>query len=156
MEYRMEHDALGEVPVPADKLWGAQTQRSFQNFRIGHDRMPEQVIFAFAVLKKAAALANRELGKLDEARCKIICDVCDEIVAGKLSAEFPLSVCQTESGNSPESFPARISSHTSQMILHRVSSSLPSSRLASAAAFLSTANAEMTCSGILSCPILKF
>ena len=51
----MEHDALGEVPVPADKLWGAQTQRSFQNFRIGHDRMPEQVIFAFAVLKKAAA-----------------------------------------------------------------------------------------------------
>ena len=91
----MEHDALGEVPVPADKLWGAQTQRSFQNFRIGHDRMPEQVIFAFAVLKKAAALANRELGKLDEARCKIICDVCDEILAGKLSAEFPLSVWQT-------------------------------------------------------------
>ena len=98
MEYRMEHDALGEVPVPADKLWGAQTQRSFQNFRIGHDRMPEQVIFAFAVLKKAAALANRELGKLDEARCKIICDVCDEILAGKLSAEFPLSVWQTGSG----------------------------------------------------------
>ena len=94
----MEHDALGEVPVPADKLWGAQTQRSFQNFRIGHDRMPEQVIFAFAVLKKAAALANRELGKLDEARCKIICDVCDEILAGKLSAEFPLSVWQTGSG----------------------------------------------------------
>ena len=98
MEYRMEHDALGEVPVPADKLWGAQTQRSFQNFRIGHDRMPEQVIFAFAVLKKAAALANRELGKLDEARCKIICDVCDEILAGKLSAEFPLFVWQTGSG----------------------------------------------------------
>ena len=94
----MEHDALGEVPVPADKLWGAQTQRSFQNFRIGHDRMPEQVIFAFAVLKKAAALANRELGKLDEARCKIICDVCDEILAGKLSAEFPLFVWQTGSG----------------------------------------------------------
>ena len=98
MEYRMEHDALGEVPVPADKLWGAQTQRSFQNFRIGHDRMPEQVIFAFAVLKKAAALANRELGNLDEARCKIICDVCDEILAGKLSAEFPLFVWQTGSG----------------------------------------------------------
>ena len=87
MEYRMEHDALGEVPVPADKLWGAQTQRSFQNFRIGHDRMPEQVIFAFAVLKKAAALANRELGKLDEARCKIICDVCDE--SFRRNSRFP-------------------------------------------------------------------
>ena len=98
MDYRMEHDALGEVPVPADKLWGAQTQRSFQNFKIGHDKMPEQVISAFAVLKKAAALANRELGKLDDTRCRIICDVCDEILAGKLSGEFPLSVWQTGSG----------------------------------------------------------
>lgn len=61
MEYRMEHDALGEVPVPADKLWGAQTQRSFQNFRIGHDRMPEQVIFAFAVLKKRRRLPTGSL-----------------------------------------------------------------------------------------------
>lgn len=98
MDYRMEHDALGGVPVPADKLWGAQTQRSFQNFKIGHDKMPEQVISAFAVLKKAAALANRELGKLDDTRCRIICDVCDEILAGKLSGEFPLSVWQTGSG----------------------------------------------------------
>ena len=98
MQYRMEHDALGEVPVPADKLWGAQTQRSYQNFKIGHDRMPEQVIAAFAVLKKAAALSNRALGKLDETRCDLICKVCDEILDGKLSEEFPLSVWQTGSG----------------------------------------------------------
>ena len=98
MEYRIEHDSMGEVRVPADRIWGAQTQRSFQNFRIGHDRMPVQIIEAFAVLKKAAALANRELGKLDETRCKLICRVCDEILEGKLSQEFPLSVWQTGSG----------------------------------------------------------
>ena len=98
MEYRIEHDSMGEVKVPADRIWGAQTQRSFQNFRIGHDRMPVQIIEAFAILKKAAALANHELGKLDETRCKLICRVCDEILEGSLSQEFPLSVWQTGSG----------------------------------------------------------
>jgi len=98
MEYRIEHDALGEMQVPRDCYWGAQTQRSLQNFPIGEDRMPNEVITAFAVLKKAAAMANRELGKLDEERCTLICRVCDEILAGDLSRHFPLSVWQTGSG----------------------------------------------------------
>ena len=98
MEYRIEHDSLGEVKVPADRLWGAQTQRSLENFPIGDDRMPLEIIRAFAVLKKAAAFANRDLGKLDERRCALIAEVCDEISSGKLDAEFPLSVWQTGSG----------------------------------------------------------
>ena len=67
MEYRIEHDTMGEVKVPADRCWGAQTQRSFENFRIGTERMPEEIIQAFALLKKAAARANRKLGNLDDA-----------------------------------------------------------------------------------------
>lgn len=98
MEYRIEHDALGEVSVPAEHLWGAQTQRSLENFPIGNDRMPMEIIRAFAVLKKAAALSNQAFSKLDEKRCRLICDVCDEILCGKLDAEFPLSVWQTGSG----------------------------------------------------------
>ena len=98
MEYRIEHDSLGEVKVPAERLWGAQTQRSLENFPIGGDRMPREIIRAFAVLKKAAAMTNRDLGRLDERRCKLIEEVCDEILAGKLDAEFPLSVWQTGSG----------------------------------------------------------
>ena len=66
MEYRIEHDSLGEVKVPAERLWGAQTQRSLENFPIGGDRMPREIIRAFAVLKKAAAMTNRDLGRLDE------------------------------------------------------------------------------------------
>jgi len=98
MEYRTEHDALGEVQVPADRWWGAQTQRSLENFPIGNDRMPDGIIRAFAVLKKAAALTNEELGLLDERRCGLIAQVCDEILAGKLEGHFPLSVWQTGSG----------------------------------------------------------
>ena len=98
MEYRTEHDSLGEVRVPADRYWGAQTQRSLKNFPIGSDRMPMEVIRALAVLKKAAATANMRLGRLDEKRCGIICRVCDEILRGELDGEFPLSVWQTGSG----------------------------------------------------------
>ena len=98
MEYRIEHDSLGEMKVPAERLWGAQTQRSLENFPIGDDRMPLEIIRAFAVLKKAAAFANRDLGNLDERRCALIAEVCDEILAGKLDREFPLSVWQTGSG----------------------------------------------------------
>lgn len=98
MEYRIEHDALGEVRVPAEHCWGAQTQRSLENFPIGNDRMPTELIRAFAVLKKAAALVNCELGQLDEKRCALIARVCDEILAGELDGEFPLSVWQTGSG----------------------------------------------------------
>lgn len=95
---RKEYDTMGDVYVPADKYWGAQTQRSFQNFKIGKEKMPDQIIEAFAYLKKAAALANVELGTLDEIRGKAIAKVCDEILEGKLKGNFPLAVWQTGSG----------------------------------------------------------
>lgn len=98
MEFRQEHDSLGTVTVPADKYWGAQTQRSLENFPIGNDLMPVEIIRAFAVVKKAAARVNRSLSKLDERRCALIEQVCDEITAGQLDAHFPLSVWQTGSG----------------------------------------------------------
>ena len=97
-EYRIEHDSMGEVQVPADRYWGAQTQRSYENFKIGVEKMPAEIIRAFAVLKKAAATANHGLGKLDERRCALICRVCDEILSGRLEGHFPLAVWQTGSG----------------------------------------------------------
>ena len=97
-EYRIEHDSMGEVQVPADRYWGAQTQRSYENFKIGVEKMPAEIIRAFAVLQKAAATANHGLGKLDERRCALICRVCDEILSGKLEGHFPLAVWQTGSG----------------------------------------------------------
>lgn len=98
MNTRIEKDSMGEIQVPADKYWGAQTQRSFENFKIGTEKMPKEIIHAFAILKKSAALANFRLGKLDEKRCKIISQVCDEIAEGKLEEHFPLVVWQTGSG----------------------------------------------------------
>ncbi len=98
MEYRSEHDSMGEVLVPADALWGAQTQRSHENFPIGTERMPIEIIHAFAVLKKAAALANASLGRMDEKDAALIARVADEILAGKLDGQFPLVVWQTGSG----------------------------------------------------------
>ena len=98
MDYRIEHDTMGEVRVPANHYWGAQTQRSHENFPIGTERIPEEVISAFAVLKKAAALANCKLGNLDERRANAIAAACDEILAGRLVDEFPLVVWQTGSG----------------------------------------------------------
>ena len=98
MQYRIEHDSMGEMKVPADRYWGAQTQRSYQNFRIGWEKMPGDLIVAFALLKKAAAIANMRMGRLDERRCKLIAQVCDEIAAGDLDGNFPLSVWQTGSG----------------------------------------------------------
>ena len=82
MTTRIEHDTMGEVRVPADKYWGAQTQRSYENFKIGCEKMPIELIRAFAVLKKAAALANEALGVLDHRRAAAIAQVCDEITAG--------------------------------------------------------------------------
>ena len=98
MDYRVEHDSMGEVRVPIDALWGAQTQRSHENFRIGTQKMPREIIRAFAILKKAAALTNCELGHMDSATCELIGTVCDEIRNGKLDDEFPLVVWQTGSG----------------------------------------------------------
>jgi len=98
MDYRIEKDSMGEVRVPADKLYGAQSQRSIDNFRIGWEKMPEEIIAAFAVLKKAAALANLKLGALDEPRAMAIAKAADEVLEGKLSGNFGLSVWQTGSG----------------------------------------------------------
>ena len=98
MEYRIEHDTMGEVSVPADRYWGAQTQRSFENFPIGEEKMPADLIRAFAVLKQACAAANCRLGKLDEKRASLIQSVCRDILAGKLEGHFPLSGWQTGSG----------------------------------------------------------
>lgn len=97
-EYRIEHDTMGEVRVPADKYWGAQTQRSYQNFKIGKRKMPEEIIHAFAILKKAAAQVNQELGMLDQRRAELISTACDEILEGKLDGNFPLVIFQTGSG----------------------------------------------------------
>lgn len=96
--YRIERDTMGEVKVPAEKYWGAQTERSLENFKIGRQKMPLEIIRAFALLKKAAALSNLELGVLDERRAKVIVTVCDEILEGKLDDHFPLVVYQTGSG----------------------------------------------------------
>lgn len=98
MDYRIEHDTMGEVRVPANRCWGAQTQRSHENFPIGTEKIPQEIIHAFAVLKKAAALANCKLGNLDARRANAIAAACDEILAGKLDNEFPLVVWQTGSG----------------------------------------------------------
>lgn len=98
MEYRIEHDTMGEVRVPADRYWGAQTQRSYENFKIGTQRMPEEIIHAFGILKKAAAQANLALGALDEERAAAIQQAADEVISGKLQAHFPLVIYQTGSG----------------------------------------------------------
>ena len=98
MEYRMEHDTMGQVAVPADKLWGAQTQRSFENFPIGEEKMPADLITAFGVLKEACAAANHKLGKLDDTRYALIQSACQAIRAGELADHFPLTVWQTGSG----------------------------------------------------------
>ena len=99
MEYRIEKDTMGEVKVPADKLWGAQTERSRNNFKIGAPAsMPKEVIYGFAYLKKAAAYANFELGVLSEEKRDLIAKVCDEILEGKLDDQFPLVIWQTGSG----------------------------------------------------------
>ena len=98
MEYRIEHDTMGEVRVPADRYWGAQTQRSYENFKIGTQRMPEEIIHAFGILKKAAAQANLALGALDEERAAAIQQAADEVIRGKLQDHFPLVIYQTGSG----------------------------------------------------------
>lgn len=99
MEFRVEKDTMGEVKVPADKFWGAQTERSRNNFRIGPEAsMPKEIIYAFAYLKKAAAQANHELGVLSADKCELIGTVCDEILAHQLDDQFPLVIWQTGSG----------------------------------------------------------
>ncbi|MFN8230338.1 MAG: class II fumarate hydratase [Bacteroidia bacterium] len=99
MQYRIEKDTMGEVQVPANVYWGAQTERSRNNFKIGHEgSMPKEIIYAFGYLKKAAALANCELGVLTKEKCDLISKACDEILAKKLDDQFPLVIWQTGSG----------------------------------------------------------
>ncbi|WP_242921785.1 class II fumarate hydratase [Pontibacter liquoris] len=98
MQVRVEKDTMGPVEVPADKYWGAQTQRSKENFTIGGQTMPREIIAAFAILKKAAAQANAQLGVLPQDKADIISEVCDEILDGQLADQFPLVVWQTGSG----------------------------------------------------------
>ena len=98
MEYRVEKDSMGEMKVPADKYWAAQTQRSFQNFKIGGEIMPREITHAFGILKKAAAMANNRLGKMDDEKLELISKACDEVIAGQLNDHFPLVVWQTGSG----------------------------------------------------------
>lgn len=98
MEYRVERDSMGEMQVPADRYWAAQTQRSFQNFKIGGEKMPVEIVHAFGILKKGAAIANWKLGKLDEERKDAICKAADEVIDGTLIDHFPLVVWQTGSG----------------------------------------------------------
>ncbi|MES2456671.1 MAG: class II fumarate hydratase [Bacteroidota bacterium] len=99
MSFRIEHDTMGEVQVPADKYWGAQTERSRNNFKIGPEAsMPKEIIHAFGYLKKAAAQANNELGVLTAEKTELIASACDEIIAGRLDDQFPLVIWQTGSG----------------------------------------------------------
>ena len=96
--YRMEHDSMGQVRVPAAALWGAQTQRSYQNFPIGTETMPQGIVRAFAILKKAAAQANAQLGTLDPKAADLIERAADEVLSGRHDDQFPLKVWQTGSG----------------------------------------------------------
>ncbi len=100
MEYRIEHDSMGEMQVPADRYWGAQTQRSKQNFVIGGETMPKEIIHAFGILKKAAAIANHHIKpeRMDAKRLTAIEQACDEVISGQLNDHFPLVVWQTGSG----------------------------------------------------------
>jgi len=98
MEYRTESDSMGEIRVPADRYWAAQTQRSLQNFKIGTEKMPPEIIGAFGLLKKAAAIANHKIGRMDREMLEVISAACDEVIAGALDSHFPLAVWQTGSG----------------------------------------------------------
>ena len=98
MDYRIEKDTMGEINVPNNRYWGAQTQRSLENFPIGDEKMPKKIIEGFAYLKKACAIVNKKLDKLDDIKTNAICIACDEVIKGKLYDEFPLVVWQTGSG----------------------------------------------------------
>ena len=127
MPYRTEHDSMGEVQVPSDKYWGAQTQRSHENFPIGVgiETMPAEIIHAFGILKKASALANRALlpEKMTEEKCAALCAAADEVIAGALAEHFPLVVWQTGSGtqsnmNANEVIAARGNEIAGKRLLH--------------------------------------
>jgi fumarate hydratase class II len=117
MNYRTERDTLGDILVPAEKLWGAQTQRSFENFKIGIERMPVELIRAFAVLKKAAAITNEKLGGLTPKKAKVIAQTADEILAGQWDDHFPLVVWQTGSGTQSNMNVNEVIAHRGNVVL---------------------------------------
>lgn len=117
MKYRVEKDSLGEVRVEADKLWGAQTQRSLENFEIGTEKIPMEMVYVFAVLKRACAVANKELKEVEEAKAEAIIAACDEILAGKWDENFPLSVWQTGSGTQFNMNMNEVIAHRAKQIL---------------------------------------
>lgn len=113
-DHRIEKDSLGDVHVPADRLWGAQTQRAVEHFSIGEERLPSELIPAYAVLKKAVAIVNRDAGQLAPERAELIVRVCDELLAGKHRSEFPLHVWMTGSGT-------QFNMNVNEVIANRVS-----------------------------------
>jgi len=117
MEYRIERDTMGEIQVPADKLWGAQTQRSLQNFKISGEKMPIEVVYAMAIVKKASALANQRLGVLDGDKAAVIAEAVDEILAGKWDDQFPLVVWQTGSGTQTNMNVNEVVAHRANQLL---------------------------------------
>src|SRR5690554_6100338 len=144
MKTRIESDSMGNIEVPADRYWGAQTQRSLQHFAIGEERMPLPVVHALALIKKAAALTNGEPGNRDSDPVELITRAADEVLTGHLDEHFPLAVWQTNTSSA-----ARVMSST------RALSRFPSSPLVRAAAFLISARACTTGSGMRSSPIAK-
>src|SRR5512135_1247637 len=98
MNTRQERDSFGQIEVPADRLWGAQTQRSLEHFHISSEKMPQEVVMALAEVKRACAIVNRDLGLLNPDKAKVIVQAADEVLASKHTLEFPLSVWQTGSG----------------------------------------------------------
>lgn len=126
MSVRIEHDTFGEIEVPADKYWGAQTERSKRNFPVGKERMPIEVVYGFAQLKRAAALANFDLGKLSEAKKDAIVYACDQILSGELDEHFPLVVWQTGSGTQSNMNVNEVVSYVANMYLkdHQIDESI--------------------------------
>jgi fumarate hydratase class II len=117
--FRVERDSLGPVNVPADKLWGAQTQRSLEHFSIGDDLIPREMIPAYAIVKKAAALTNHKAGRLGDTQKNLIFRVCDEILEGQHQDQFPLHVWMTGSGT-------QFNMNVNEVIANRCSRTRPS------------------------------
>jgi fumarate hydratase class II len=124
MDYRIEKDTIGEIKVPAEKKWGAQTQRSLQNFKIGTEKMPLELIKSFAILKKAAAIVNGQLGNLEEEKVRAIFTITNEIGEGKLDTHFPLVVWQTGSGTQTNMNLNEVISHRANELLRDINSDL--------------------------------
>lgn len=124
MDYRIERDTIGEIKVPADKFWGAQTQRSKQNFPIGHETMPVEIIKAFAITKKASAIANADLGLLESEKAEAIAYAADKIIADELTEHFPLVVWQTGSGTQSNMNVNEVIAHVGNKFLQEKGSDL--------------------------------